>query len=239
MLGHRETRRSSAGWRLGWAGALTAALVAGLAATGGAVYAASAIEQATHAVRATHSEPTLTPVVAPVSSACSQYAVAPIITSISPTSGRVGSLVYIVGSNFTDVESVTFIDGVSASFTIVDDSHITATVPVGAHAVVITVSNCKGSAPTGIYTVVTSSKKHFCRVPNVHGMRLKHAQQVIAHARCRSRVHKIHSHVGHSSGSKFWYVIAQSKKPGKKVPLGTIIVLTARHPGSVAPEILH
>jgi hypothetical protein len=57
---------------------------------------------------------------------------APTITSFSPKSGKVGSLVTIQGSNLTTspVYSVTF-NNVPANFTVDSDTSITATVPAG------------------------------------------------------------------------------------------------------------
>jgi IPT/TIG domain len=71
----------------------------------------------------------------------------PTITSISPTSGPVGTLVTITGTGLTGVSSVTFGGGVSAtSFTVVSDTKVTATVPSGARNGAITVSGPNGSA---------------------------------------------------------------------------------------------
>ncbi|MCX7549960.1 IPT/TIG domain-containing protein, partial [Xanthomarina sp. F2636L] len=49
----------------------------------------------------------------------------PIINSFTPTNGPVNTLVTIFGSNFNDAVTVSF-DGVSTSFTIVNDNEITA-----------------------------------------------------------------------------------------------------------------
>ena len=89
--------------RLGFAGGLTVALVAVAGATGGFSYAASAVAHVTRAVHVTSAKPSPAPVAA-VSSACSQYAVAPIVTGIAPTSGKVGTSVVITGSNFSGDE---------------------------------------------------------------------------------------------------------------------------------------
>jgi hypothetical protein len=55
----------------------------------------------------------------------------PTITSISPTTGKVGGSVVITGSGFTGTTDVAF-NGVSATFVIDADTQITATVPNGA-----------------------------------------------------------------------------------------------------------
>ena len=145
--------------RLAFAGALTVALVAVAGATGGFSYAASAIAHATRAVHVTSAKPSPAPLAA-VSSACSQYAVAPIITGIAPTSGKVGTSVVITGDNFSGdsaITSVTFSGAASASFTINSDTQLTTTVPVTAHTGVITVSNCVGSATSGTFTLLPTS----------------------------------------------------------------------------------
>ena len=80
----RQTRRASAGLRLAWASALTVALVAALAATGGLVYAASAVVHATRATHVFQSAPTGPPAAA-LSSSCSQYGAVPTITGVSPS----------------------------------------------------------------------------------------------------------------------------------------------------------
>jgi len=72
-------------------------------------------------------------------------AAAPTITSISPTSGPVGTVVAITGSNLTGATSVKF-GGVSASFTIASATRIDATVPSGARTGSITVTTPGGSA---------------------------------------------------------------------------------------------
>ncbi len=57
---------------------------------------------------------------------------APTITSFSPSSGAVGTIISIVGSGFTGASAVKF-SGIAATiFTVKDDGHINATVPSGA-----------------------------------------------------------------------------------------------------------
>jgi hypothetical protein len=70
----------------------------------------------------------------------------PTITSISPTSGMVGTTVTITGSGLTGATSVKFGGGVSAAFTVVSDTSVTATVPSGARNGAITVTTPNGSA---------------------------------------------------------------------------------------------
>ena len=138
--------------RLAFAGVLTATLVAVAASVGGVSHAASAISHLTNVVNlAGRTQQSLQPV-----PSCSQYAVAPIVSGISPSSGPVGTTVVITGSHFSGssaVTSVTFYNGVSASFTINSDTQITTTVPVGAQTGPITVTNCKGSSSSGTFAV--------------------------------------------------------------------------------------
>jgi FG-GAP repeat/IPT/TIG domain len=72
--------------------------------------------------------------------------VRPKITSISPSSGPPGTVVTIDGKSFTGTTSVTF-DGVkAASFTVVSNSRIKATVPGKATSGPITVTTAGGTA---------------------------------------------------------------------------------------------
>jgi len=71
---------------------------------------------------------------------------APTISSINPTSGRVGTSVTIDGSQFTGATLVAFGGGASATFHIVNDGQITATVPSGAKNGPVSVTTPAGSA---------------------------------------------------------------------------------------------
>jgi hypothetical protein len=77
----------------------------------------------------------------------------PTIVSFSPTSGPVGTSVTITGTNFTGTTDVRF-NGVSATFTVVTSTQITATVPAGATTGPITVTNPAGTATSGTNFVV-------------------------------------------------------------------------------------
>jgi hypothetical protein len=77
----------------------------------------------------------------------------PTITSFSPTSGAVGITVTITGTNYIGTTEVKF-NGVSASFTVVSATSITATVPAGATMGKISVTNPAGTATsTNNFTV--------------------------------------------------------------------------------------
>lgn len=79
----------------------------------------------------------------------------PTVTGINPTSGVVGASVTITGTNLAGVDSVKFASGVSATFTAVSNTQITATVPTGAVTGAITVSKqfCSDAA-SAAYTVL-------------------------------------------------------------------------------------
>ena len=75
----------------------------------------------------------------------------PSITSFSPTSGAVNTLVTINGVNFTGTNNVSF-NGVTAVFTFVNDSQVTATVPAGATTGPISLTNGSGTTNTSNLT---------------------------------------------------------------------------------------
>lgn len=68
----------------------------------------------------------------------------PSVSSFTPAQGPAGTSVTLTGSHFTDATTVTF-NGSPASFTVVSDTSITATVPSGATYGPITVGNQNGS----------------------------------------------------------------------------------------------
>lgn len=69
---------------------------------------------------------------------------APTVTGLNPTSGPVGTTVTVTGTNFIGVTSVTF-GGVSATFTVVSPTQLTATVPAGTPAGVVDVRVTTGA----------------------------------------------------------------------------------------------
>jgi hypothetical protein len=80
----------------------------------------------------------------------------PTVTSFTPTSGQVASVVTVNGSNFSDAVAVA-INGVVTRFTVVSDSEIHATVPDGATTGPISLTNGTGSGlSTTDFTVVAS-----------------------------------------------------------------------------------
>lgn len=75
---------------------------------------------------------------------------APRITSVSPVSGFVGTLVNITGTGMGTATDVAF-NGVSATFVIVSATQVRATVPAGATTGPISVTNPLGTATTGAW----------------------------------------------------------------------------------------
>jgi len=71
--------------------------------------------------------------------------VAPTISSFTPTSGPVGTIVSITGTHFTGANTVTF-NGATATFSVTSDTSITATVPGGARTGSIAVTTAAGTA---------------------------------------------------------------------------------------------
>jgi hypothetical protein len=82
------------------------------------------------------------------------FKVQPKITGFTPPSGPVGTLVTITGSGFTGATQVKF-GPQSASFTVVNDSQITATVPAKASSSRIQVTTTGGNASTSSNFTVT------------------------------------------------------------------------------------
>ncbi|HVR38876.1 MAG TPA: hypothetical protein VMU84_07245, partial [Thermoanaerobaculia bacterium] len=79
---------------------------------------------------------------------------APTITSFSPGSGPVGTLVTINGANFFSTNFVKF-NGVASAFTVVTNGVITATVPAGATTGVIGINNAVGTTNSASNFTVT------------------------------------------------------------------------------------
>ncbi|MBI5836475.1 MAG: IPT/TIG domain-containing protein [Candidatus Eisenbacteria bacterium] len=83
------------------------------------------------------------------------FTVAPVVDSFAPASGFVGTTLQVKGRNFLGASAVNF-NGVSASFSVVNDDSLTATVPAGATTGPITVSHgsWSGSSSTSFTVLV-------------------------------------------------------------------------------------
>ncbi|MBF8149489.1 IPT/TIG domain-containing protein, partial [Winogradskyella sp. F6397] len=99
---------------------------------------------------------------------------APIINTFAPATGPENTLITINGSNFNTAATVS-IDGIATSFTIIDDTQITALIPAGAmDASSISISSnggCTGSSSTD-FIVLESS----CIVSDIYFSELYDAQ---------------------------------------------------------------
>lgn len=111
------------------------------------------------------------PTGASVASAASQYTYtsSTVVSGINPSSGPSGTTVVIYGSGFTGATSVTF-GGTSASFTVVNDSVITAVAPIHAPGVVdILVTapgGTSGAVATGQFTYMSGVPTITALVPS-------------------------------------------------------------------------
>ena len=80
----------------------------------------------------------------------------PTVSSFTPSSGPAGSAVTISGSAFTGATAVSF-NGTAATFSVVSDTTITATVPSGATTGAVAVTTLAGTGTSsGPFTVTTS-----------------------------------------------------------------------------------
>jgi uncharacterized repeat protein (TIGR03803 family) len=83
------------------------------------------------------------------------FTVLPSITSFSPSSGPVGTLVKITGNTFTGTTAVKFGGVAATSFTVVKDTEVDATVPAGAVTGKIAVTTAAGTATSTTNFTVT------------------------------------------------------------------------------------
>lgn len=85
------------------------------------------------------------------------YYTVPVINSFSPTSGGVGDIITMTGTNFTGATAVNF-NGSVAEFTVVNDISITSTVPEGATTGKISLITPGGNATSNSdFTVIETS----------------------------------------------------------------------------------
>ena len=79
----------------------------------------------------------------------------PSISSFTPTSAKAGAMVTITGKEFTDATTVTF-NGISAKFTVTNDTTISATVPSGSATGKIAVTNNAGTGTSSATFTISS-----------------------------------------------------------------------------------
>ena len=93
----------------------------------------------------------------------------PSISSFTPSSGSAGTLVTISGAGFTGISSVLF-NGLSAPFTVINNTQLTATVPAGSTTGLITVTNACGSAssPTPFNVISTLTLNLTVLIEGIH-----------------------------------------------------------------------
>ena len=77
----------------------------------------------------------------------------PGLTSISPAAELPGTVVTLTGTGFTGATGVSFNGTAATGFSVVSNTQITATVPVGASSGPVTVSNAAGPSNTAAFTV--------------------------------------------------------------------------------------
>lgn len=77
------------------------------------------------------------------------FALAPVITSFTPTNGLPGATVTLEGANFLGATNVSF-NGIAASFSLAADTQITATVPAAATTGPISVTTPGGSVTSSV-----------------------------------------------------------------------------------------
>jgi hypothetical protein len=86
------------------------------------------------------------------------YVAPPTVSGFSPSYGPPGLSIIVSGSSFTGASAVSF-NGTAATFTVNNDSQITATVPSGATTGPIAVTNAAGSGASAASFIVTSASK--------------------------------------------------------------------------------
>ena len=84
-----------------------------------------------------------------------KFFVMPVVSSISPVSGPVGTQISLTGSGFLGATQITFGGVKATTFTVNSGTSITATVPTGAVTRKIVVKTAGGSAPSPTVFTVT------------------------------------------------------------------------------------
>ncbi len=97
-------------------------------------------------------------------STSANFTVVPTITGFTPTSGRTGAIVTIIGTGFAEATRVTFA-GTGAAFTITSPTQLQATVPSGAKTGKIAVFTVGGSATSTAKFTVPSGRAQALATP--------------------------------------------------------------------------
>ena len=103
----------------------------------------------------------------------------PTISSFTPTSGTSGTTVTINGTNFVGVSAVKF-NGTNASFTVVNATQITATVPAGATTGLISVTNNCGTGNSVTNFTVGAATANLSLQVLLQGMYIGSGQMIAA-----------------------------------------------------------
>ncbi len=93
----------------------------------------------------------------------------PAVTGIAPTTAAIGGNVTISGSGFTGVSGVKFANNVSTQFTVISDTQITATVPVGAADGPVTISKQSCADVQTAPLTIQQTTPRLVRMGNVSG----------------------------------------------------------------------
>lgn len=154
---------------------------------------------------------------------------APTISSFSPTSGASGTSVRVTGTGFTGATSVKF-NGTAATFSVADDSHISATVPASATTGTITVSTAVETA--------TSASAFTVNVAN--GLDLSIDGLYVTQATQNHPAHDVPLVPGRSAWVRVFVVANQSNTAQPQVQVqftngGTTNMLTISAPASGVP----
>jgi hypothetical protein len=159
---------------------------------------------------------------------------APTVASVVPTSGPIagGMSVTVTGTDFTDVERVSFGSVPAAGYSVTSEGQLTAVAPASTSAGAVPVSvtteaGTASSAQSFTYSAPTppastgpppapAQPAPECVVPKLHGKKLKAARKIVAKADCK--VGKVSKK---GAAGKRAEVVTQKPKPG-----------TIRAPGS-------
>ena len=148
---------------------------------------------------------------------------APTISALSPAKGSIkgGAKVVVTGTEFGQVQSVSFGSAAAKSFSVDSEGQITAVAPASKTIakVPVTVTTAVGAA-----TSASTFAYQGCKVPGLAGKKLKAAKKKLKKAGCKAgKVTKKDGATG-----KTGKVSKQSPKPGKLLAPGAKVKLTLK-----------